>query len=238
MTNEALLTANEDNFNDETAPETVSTVEENITTTETDTETNDYRYVPDKFMSDGQPDFKKLTDSYKALEEKMGSKIAPESANDYEYDLNTELFEEDGFNEFKQQAHKLGLSQDQFSQLMDTYTSRMEAIMQNGEDFVATLKEDWGNDFDTNVQNAQRAFNALSDLGIDPDVAGTDPTVMKILSYFGSQMKEDSASNTPATTSRLTESEVSELMADPEYYENTPRGKEIRAKVEAYYNSM
>ncbi len=175
--------------------------------------------IPETFLNeDGTPNYEKLTKSYNELRKKMSSKIAPDSINEYTYEFQEEgTFDEEGFKEFKELSMELGLSTDQFNKLMTMYENRMNSVINAFNPNVKeVLTEVWGDEFEANVQDAQRAFNTLPDT-FDSELLGTNPQAMEILAYFGKQMAEDNSSGMVSSGGSLTSEQVLEMMKSPAY---------------------
>lgn len=213
---------------------TVETVEEaQVATTETtETPEEDMSWVPAKFLVDGKPDYKNLAKSYQNLETKIGKKgaLAPSSVDEYVYEPQGIEFDSDKSSAFKEEAMKAGISPEQYQFIMSKYESVMTEMMPSEEKTSATLKEDWGKDFNVNLKSAQRAFEnyAPSDVSKD-DPIFNHPTVMKILANIGADLGEDT---TPAkagsTNSTISQEKVDELMNSPDYWNNMDKQKMVR----------
>lgn len=214
--NDALLSADTPATEDNIASESAGNVET------TNTNTEEFSYVPEKFMVDGQPDFQKLSESYANLEKKQGSgSNAPENTDGYTFDFQEEgTFDAEGLNEFKELSMELGISTDQFGKLMGMYENRMlEVAKAFNPDPKEALTETWGSDYDDNIKSAQRAFNSLPDQ-FDPDVLGRNPDVLQILSYFGAQMSEDNPKGMQGSSGSLSTEQVKEMMGSTDYSNN------------------
>lgn len=203
-----------------------------------ETTADDFSYVPEKFLVDGKPDFEKMAKSYNELSSKLGSKIAPETIDEYDYQFKAEgIFDQDeGYQQLKEDMHNLGLSKDQFNGIMEMYEgATMDLINQlvpSPEKAQKTLSAEWGDKFATQLATARKAFDAFADETMDINEIGNNPTMIKLLASIGAQMGEDNPKGVNTNGgSGLTQTEVDGLMSRDDYFTN----KEIQAKVAAFY---
>jgi len=212
-----------------------SVLDSSVLTKDTNSE---YGYVPEKFMKEGNPDFETMAKSYEELETKLRTTrpSAPKTVDEYAYEFPEGFqVDEEATNAFKAEALEAGLSVDQYKFIMDKYaTSINQAVGMTQETAQKELQDYWGQNFEDNLSNAQYAFQQIGkDLNLDVNKVGNDPNVLKILSWIGTQIREDDVSDVQAGGGDpgLTDTEISDLMSRPDYWTN----KEIQAKVSAAY---
>lgn len=125
----------------------------------------------------------------------------PESADKYDLKM-PDSADPELTNWFKQTAHKSGLSNKQAAVLFDAWNemsaTRMQAMNQeaqaNSERELATLKKEWGQGFDAQIDAGKRAVNALGynadQLNALESKMGT-AEMLKLFAAVGSKMGED-----------------------------------------------
>lgn len=131
-------------------------------------------------------------------------------------------------NWFKQTAHKSGLSSKQAASLFDAWNemsaSRMEAMNQeaiaNSEAELNTLKKEWGQGYEANIDAGKRAVAALGygeeQLNALESKMGT-AEMLKLFAAVGSKMGEDSFADggrSGSTTFGLTPAAAKQQIAD------------------------
>ena len=100
---------------------------------------------------------------------------------------------------FKGMAHKAGLSTRQAQQLLEQYNEmqvkRLQSFTGKMEEGVASLKKEWGTNFDKNIGVASRAVKELGGdelTGLLNETGlGNHPVLIKFFSKLGEQMQED-----------------------------------------------
>lgn len=222
----------------------------NNTTINTDIDTS----IPDKFKvtaEDGTVDYKstlsKMNESYSYLEKKVGTgEVAPKSDEDYA--VEREGFD---FNEFKadesnkaflKSAHAHGITNKQLDFLLSEYDKRAVDLVSNTsqmstDDAISSLQAEWGSTYQDNMFSAQRACQAAGitqEQMSDPSI-GNNVAVIKALAYFGSQIKEDKASNIGVPV----QEDIQTLMRSESFFNvKHPEHKATKARIDAYYNSL
>lgn len=192
--------------------------------------------IPEKFLGEnGEPNVEMMAKSYAELENKLRTTrpSAPEDADAYDFDWGDFPIDEEKTSAFKQKAHEMGLSTEQYNGLMEMYRDEITGAMPTAESAEKVLKEQWGNNFDTNLQNANKAWSVFGDgLEIDP-VIGNHPAVLEIMARIGAELSEDVADvdATSAPSPYLSDTEIADLRKRPDYWTN----KEIQKKVQAAY---
>ena len=156
----------------------------------------------------------------------------PEEPNKYEVDVPQDYqqyFREEGINEFKNVAHKIGLNNEQVKALMDFQIAQINHEVENQgnnlnvqrEEVEQTLKQEWGFDYDKNVRAAQRALQVYGDedmLELMNTEAGNHPALIRMFAKLGSEVTEDMAKNTQnnrlAVSPIDAKQEIEQIMSD------------------------
>ena len=154
------------------------------------------------------------------------------------YEINAQ---DETTSQYLQQAHKAGLSKAQARQLYDWYNSNAQLSETAAKDqfelqqqnFVHELKQDWGRDYEGNVDVARRAFLQLADAEtlklVEETGLGNHPGLVKLMNRVGKLMQEDGLLQNDVGTSMNggkadIESRLSELMApDGPYWDGMHR---------------
>lgn len=207
--------------------------------TETSTETTEAKQfvVPAKFLKeDGTPDYERLSKSYTELEKKISKKgnIPAASADEYAYDFGEGFsVDETATNDFKAQALSKGFTKDQYAFIMEQYKSTLDKMTWSTDKTEATLKADWGQDFDVNAKAARAGFDQFAPSDANPhDPVWNHPQVMKLLARMGAELGEDSLAGPKVTTAGASiDAQIAELRALP----NSFRDPAIQAKLTALY---
>jgi len=152
--------------------------------------------------------------------------------NPEKYELNTESvpegaeLDENLLNNFKDTAHKLNMTPDQAQGLMDwfhqqTGQSLQEAQQQNEQqkqEAMQALKQEWGRDFDKNLQVANRLVDKYELSGIlDQEKLSNSPDLAKALNQIAKDMGEDQNINTPkgsGISAQDAKAKADEIMGD------------------------
>jgi len=169
--------------------------------------------------------FQSMVDQYVA----MNPSTEVGSADDYAYDFSIS-YEDDAVNAFKEDAMKMGISPDQYKGLMEHYEKEVSQFMPSAEKTESSLKEAWGNQYDSNLNSAFAAIKNLDGIEVS-DVKG-NPAAIKLLAMLGNDMQEDSSPNsTPAAYTGISKLDVETLMQREDYFSN----KEVQSQVSAYF---
>ena len=210
--------------------------------------------IPDKFKvvsEDGSVDYKatvaKLSDSYSYLEKKIGTgEVAPKSVDEYKIEREGFSFEDFKADESNQQflseAHKHGITNKQLDFLLSEYDKRAVDLVSNNSQFdtdttIQSLQSEWGSNYESNIFSAIRAAKSagLTEEQINNPSIGNNVDVIKVLSYFGSQIAEDKPiNNGTAVNTDITSLMRSEAFFDPKH----PDHKSVKAQIDSYYNSL
>ena len=138
-------------------------------------------------------------DDWSQVYSKLGR---PETSD--KYDLSFDQDTEENGQWFKETAHKIGLSQNQASQLLAAYGERANVETGAGEVDLEShrvtleqdLRKDWGDKFDNNMAQAN---NVLAEFGMsdltemqmaDGKMLGDNPEVIKLFHQIGGFIAE------------------------------------------------
>ena len=210
--------------------------------------------IPDKFKvvsEDGSVDYKatvaKMNESYSYLEKKVGTgEVAPKSVDEYKIEREGFSFEDFKADESNQQflseAHKHGITNKQLDFLLSEYDKRAVDLVSNNSQFdtdttIESLQSEWGSNYESNIFSAIRAAKSagLTEEQINNPSIGNNVDVIKVLSYFGSQIAEDKPiNNGTAVNTDITSLMRSEAFFDPK----NPDHKSVKAQIDSYYNSL
>ena len=210
--------------------------------------------IPDKFKvvsEDGSVDYKatvaKMNESYSYLEKKVGTgEVAPTSVDEYKIEREGFSFEDFKADESNQQflseAHKHGITNKQLDFLLSEYDKRAVDLVSNNSQFdtdttIQSLQSEWGSNYESNIFSAIRAAKSagLTEEQINNPSIGNNVDVIKVLSYFGSQIAEDKPiNNGTAVNTDITSLMRSEAFFDPKH----PDHKSVKAQIDSYYNSL
>ncbi len=118
-------------------------------------------------------DINGLAKSYVNLERKLGSPKEPENYNpdDYTYNLPKDYeANSDLMGLVKDKSIELGIKPEAFKQLVETFTGKESEILQQSKldnetkinNLQESLKQDWGNSYDTNLKIAEDTFKRFA----------------------------------------------------------------------------
>jgi hypothetical protein len=189
----------------------------------------------------------KTDEEYSELYGKLGR---PDEPTGYEMKVPEGMdayFNENLMGEFRNVAHKIGLSQNQVNALMDYQAGMVNAEMENmpavlsaqKEQTENALKQEWGIDYDKNIRAAQRALQVYGDpeiMELMNTAAGNNPSVVKLFARLGAEVTEDMTQNTQnnnLAVSRLdAQDEISQIYANSNHPYFNAGHPEHRAAVE------
>ena len=222
-------------------------------------------YFPEKYQvkkEDGSLDLeqssRKLAESYKHLETRLGSgDVPPKTADDYTVKL--EGVEGFDWNEFKADestqsflkgAHAKGLTNAQVEYVIGEYMKAAPGLVEGGvqlsqQDCAAALKAAWG-DEQAMTQNVRASYRAAETFASEPGKPGNfaalqakygnDPDFIAFTANIGRELKEDSAINGGGQVNEADFNiKVSELRAQ---LEALPPHDPKRPGVQAQLNDM
>lgn len=169
--------------------------------------------IPEKFQvkgEDGEIDItatiRKVDEHRAQLEKRMGTGgIRPKSADEYK------LPESDAFKgldldptaakAFKEKAHGMGLSQQQYEGIMTEWATLAPALVNAGQTetvdaAVNTLKEVWKGDYEANIKESFRAVNKVAEAAGIPyeeveKAIGNNPVAIRMFAALAKEMRED-----------------------------------------------
>lgn len=219
--------------------------------------------LPEKYRvmgEDGEMDLtatmRKVDEHRSALEKRLGvGDIRPKTADEYKLP-ETDAFkalplDEATAKQFKEKAHKAGLSQSQYEFMMGEYASLAPALVQAGvtesvDGAVTALKDAWKGDYDANIKESFRVVNKVAEAaGIPFDevekAIGNNPVAIRMFAALGREMREDStpavANGSPGMATQSVDEYMAENYAaysnpkDPKHAAVTARVNQLAAKV-------
>lgn len=153
---------------------------------------------------------------------------APESPDEYKVELDGfdfEAFKADEFNaQFLQEAHQAGFTNEQLSVALKAH-EQYTAVA------VDALKEEWGGDFEKNINLAKQAFAAA---GMETNQIDSPTAALRLAAFVGSKLGEDMP---PLNVHQNGTESVAELMASEAYMnERHPDHKRVYAQVQNFYS--
>jgi hypothetical protein len=166
----------------------------------------------------------------------------PDKADAYKLDVPNELVDPVVTAQFKEVAHQLGLTQAQADALAKFDVARtqasIEAINAAGKKAEVTLKEVWGNEFDTKLKSAQELASHFSTKypedvkALTSSAAGNNPVFLMAMAELAKVYKESGAIKGEAVVSGFTPDEAREAIAAMrnnkagDYYSSDSRKRE------------
>lgn len=174
--------------------------------------------VPEKFRvkkDDGTLDIEataaKVEEHRASLEKRLGTgDIRPKTAAEYKLPELPEALkgmpvDDESTAKFREDAHKMGLSQAQFEGVMARYYEMAPLLVNAGmqhsaETTVGELKKAWGENYDANAKNAWRGVTQIAKVaGLTVDQVeselGNSPAFNRIMAAVGAQLQEDRSVN-------------------------------------------
>ena len=119
------------------------------------------------------PNKNSTEDQWNEVYDKLGR---PESADKYSLDVKSDVvpFDDGAVKQFAENAHKLGLSNKQAQGVLEFYKNSMEVTAHQSKVDIETaqvqaeqeLRQEWGREFESNVQRA----GALAKANMNPDI--------------------------------------------------------------------
>tara|TARA_Y100001937_G_scaffold72815_1_gene99048 strand:+ start:3562 stop:4458 length:897 start_codon:yes stop_codon:yes gene_type:complete len=181
----------------------------------------DKMVVPNNNFTDDQ-----WSDAYS----KMGR---PESADKYSLNIKSDVipFEETAIKSFQEQAHKLGLNNQQAQGVLDFYKNTTEGSIQQSKVDTETaqaqaqqsLRQEWGREYDANISKAK----SLAKANVSPEVllmelkdgtrVGDHPEIVKGFAKIANLLSEDKIVSTEAENmdrSTDIQQEIDQIMND------------------------
>ncbi len=212
--------------------------------------------VPEKFhvkqgdALDTAASLAKALEHREHLEKRLGAgDLPPKTAAEYAFTPPPELkdfeFKTGRMEQFREGFHKLGGTQELYQFVMGQYIDAVPDLMEGAAKLSATearaeLQKVWPvtADYETGIGNAQRALRGLpADLQEATREFGTDPAFLRVLAYFGNQMREDrppGAGGAPLPTADINQLMASKAYTDPK----DPNHAAVSKQVRDYYARM
>lgn len=152
----------------------------------------------------------------------------PESAD--AYDIKIDGFDGDAFKtnnkDMFDSFHKVGMSNEQVTAVAQAYDEYTQVN-------IEALQEEWGGDFENNVNLAGQAIKAL---GFDIADADSPTFAIKLAAAMGKQIQEDLP---PSHTQQTQGGSIQELRLSEAYRdEKHPDHKAVMAKIEKLYSKQ
>jgi len=135
----------------------------------------------------------------------------PDSPDGYEITVPPgyeQYYQDDTMTSFKETGHKLGLTPDQMTGLMEWQNGAIDLQTQNEQSSVneaagnseELLRKEFGADYDKQLRAANRALNIYGDKELQQKLQdprfGNDPALIRLLANAGKGITEDSAKGT------------------------------------------
>lgn len=161
---------------------------------------------------------------------------APEDLKDFE--LNTERIDA-----FKTEALEKGITPGQFKWMMESYLKAAPDLMEGAAKMTAAqakaeLQTVWADALDTKLAAAGKAAAAMpEDLREAAKAYGTDPVVLRVLSWVGEQLGEDkplTAQPSQAPTGAVNTIMASEAYRNPRH----PDHQRVSMQVQQFFASQ
>jgi hypothetical protein len=156
------------------------------------------------------------------LEKKIGQPKEPEKyeAEQYNYEFGEDYKPHEGiYKSFTDKAIELNIKPDAFKQLIKTYVDNEQQAINDfnkeqealNEEFTSKLKEDWGNDYDKNLEKAENLWTKFAPENADkmfskmtPEMKGAVANAM----FNISKTMSDSHIEAPNRQQDLTKEEI------------------------------
>jgi hypothetical protein len=203
--------------------------------------------IPEKYhvkKEDGTLDVEasslKLAAAYTKLEKRMGTGDAPpKTVADYKVEIpetmkDYDIEKDKAFTEFRDRAHKAGMTQAQFDLVMGEYFRVAPELVGgskalDAETCVNELRTTWKSDaqYKQEVGNAYKAAMAYGGddaEGIMKDY-GNDPRIVRMMARAGAELGEDKS---PSSGGSLPAGQTVEAMMQSEAYSNSKHADHAR----------
>lgn len=195
-----------------------------------------------------KPDLSK-PEEVKAFEEKLGI-TKPSSVDGFTLlPPQDSQVDETAVNLFKDQAVKVGLTQDQANKIFQAEVARQQGVFNTAKtQTIESLKKEWGTDFDARVDTAKTMLShyekrfpeAVKD--IRSSMTGNNPLVLHVLAELGKTYTErglirsDTGSSQFGMTPNEAKSRIQEVMGNKDHPYHKGDQKAI-TEVETLYKS-
>jgi hypothetical protein len=131
--------------------------------------------------------------------------VLPPDASGYSFEFPEDFqLDEEVFETFKGKAFEMGLTQKTFSDVLSFEVEReatarqsMEAsVLKTREETESTLKTEWGDNYDKNVESAKKVLSAVGDdtfmQFLEDSKLGDNPHIIRAFAALGEKMSEGS----------------------------------------------
>lgn len=186
-----------------------------------------YRVLGQDGKLDQQATMDKLADGYKNLVSKLGGERVS-APTEYKFERGEKYgevnFDDALSNQFREGAHKAGLSQEQYQWVMEQYLDHVPQVLNTvlsmkADEARAELQKTWttSKDFEAGIDNANRAMASAPE-SLRNDLwarFGRDPGFVLFAAHVGAQMREDSPPTQAQAQSLGNDAEA--LMRHPAY---------------------
>lgn len=214
-----------------------------------------YRVAKEDGTLDVEASARKIEEARSALEKRLGSGDAPpKTPDEYKPEINVEGFDWDAIKDdettrgFIAEAHKAGLNNAQLSFVLNEWFNRAPQITQGAaalaqDEAAEELRKSWvsDQDYQANVVNAYRAFDAYADPADRDrmDEIGNNPIVLRLLANIGKGLQEDSppAEGGAAAGVSIEKLLASEAYTNPKHPEHAAVSERIRKHYEKKYGT-
>ena len=166
----------------------------------------------------------------------------PESPDKYDLEgIVPDTYNQDILEQFKKKAHETGMSQEGVRKMAEWYKEiemkQHEAIQKaraiRDDQYIMTLKTEFGVNFDQEIKNARKALDAYTDKAfkqyMDESGLGNHPALVKAFAKIGRELSEDRLVQSDTATrlaknDELRKSEILRLRGNKEFMEKYRRG--------------
>lgn len=163
-----------------------------------------------------RPSDEASAEEWAAYREALG---IPEGPDGYQFEVGEgEELDEELTGWFREAAHEAGLSQEQAQRLLEKWNesnspeAQAEKLKEGREKVEQTLRDEWGKNFDANLNLAFKAMEQFGDEDfrsyLDETGMGNDPRMIKAMSQIGRSMLDDSFVSGKTAERGETEEEV------------------------------
>jgi hypothetical protein len=175
----------------------------------------------------------------------------PEKLEEYKIETSKDAgLKEEFLNQYKEQAHKLGVLPKQAQALLDWFSGTNKAELdrmteestRTQQERMEELKKEWGEGYEKNILKAQAAFKEFGDDDVksylEETGLGNDPKLIKLFSKIGDTLSEDKLRGNEYTSSGMTPKEAEDkfnaMVSDPTHpYHNDQHANHQNAIKEA-----
>lgn len=205
--------------------------------------------LPERFLKDGKPDWSNLTKSYVELDRAFKTKTEdlkeqlkgelfkdrPESADKYEVPAGLDA-DAPILGWWKEQAHTMGLSQDQFQEGVNKFVEYVGGSV-DIEAEVAKLGDNGKARIDAVTAWAQKNFTDPEEFRV-LELIGTSAKGIIVLEKLmgGAELNVSDNNDVPAKS--LTEADLRKMQGDPRYWDPTRRDPSFVKQIEEGWRNL